>query len=558
MSRIDFFALGGLGEDGKNMYCLEIDQAIYILDAGLKYPTDELYGVDAILPDYSYLVHNQSRIKGLFLSHGHEDHIGAAPKLLKEINIPVYGTYFTLALLKDALKEQSLPEEDFKLITIDKDSVFNFKNVEISFYQTTHSIPESVGMAFKTEDGVIVYSPDYTFDQNVSSAYATSFERLAHIARQDVLALLTETLGAEESGYSHTTRELEYQFNQAFLNAPARVVISCFSTDIFRIQKAVDIALEYDRKIAIIGRKAQRMVDIAINLGALKIPKEKLLTLKFIDEKNKNTLEDAVVLVTGDRHEPFYMLQRMVRKLDRLIHLNETDNVILMTPPVPGTEKIAAKTLDILARHDITITKIDPATLPAAHARSEDIKLLTNILRPSHIIPVIGEYRHFFALEQIAGSLGYESDRVHTLDNGQVFRFEDGEPKGIVRSVDTDDTLVDGILEGDLHDVVLKDREILSQDGVMLVIGHIDPKQKSMVGEPNIVSRGFVFMKENEAMIEKVKAIYKDVAAEKLKKKRIDWKDFKDTVRNEVSRYLSKSTNRRPIVIPVLIDVVKE
>ncbi len=557
MARIDFFALGGLEEDGKNLYCLEIDQAIYILDAGLKYPTDELYGVDAILPDLSYLVHNRSRIKGLFLSHGHEDHIGAAPRLLKETGVPVYGTYFTLALLKDTMRDQGLDPEAYTMHTVKSTDTLRFKNVEVVFYQSTHSIPESVGMAFNTEDGALVYAPDYTFDQNVDPAYATSFERLSYIARHKVLATLTETLGAEQSGHSHTTQDLDYELNQAFMHAKKRVVISCFSTDIFRIQKAVDIALKHGRRIAILGRKAQRMVDIALKLGVLRIPEEKLVKLKFIDEKNKNTFEDGLVIVTGDRHEPFYMLQRMARKLDRLIHLDPSDHVVLMTPPVPGTEKIAARTLDILSRNDINLVQIDPAKLPAAHASSEDIKLLTNILRPEHIIPVVGEPRHFFALRKIAGSLGYGDERVHLLTNGQVFRFEDGEAKGVVRSVKSGDMLVDGILEGDVSDVVLKDREILSQDGLLLLIAHINSREKQTIGDPEVLSRGFVFMKENEALIEKVRDIYRNIASKKLGKGRIDWRGFKEKLREDVGRYLYKSTSRRPIVIPILIDVPK-
>ncbi len=559
MAQIDFYALGGLGEQGKNMYVLEVNQGIFVLDAGLKYPTDELYGVDAILPDFTHLKKNRDRIRGLFLSHGHEDHIGAVPKLLKEVSIPVYGTYFTLALLKDAMQDQSLNPDDYELHTITKDDVLTFKNTEVSFYQTTHTIPESVGMAFATDDGVIVYSPDYTFDQNVAAAYKTSFERLAHIARQNVLALLTESTGAELRGVSRSSQHMDYELNQAFLKAKGhRIIVTSYSTDIFRIQKAVDIALKYGRKIAIIGRKAQRMVDIAINLGVLKIPEEKLLKLKFIDDKNKNSLKDSVVLVTGARHEPFYMLQRMMRKLDRLIHLDSDDHIVMMTPPVAGTEKIAARTLDILYRNDITITKIDPESFPPAHASSEDVKLLANILRPKYFIPIIGEYRHFFAMRKNAKEIGYKDDEIFTLQNGQVLRIVDGEAKGISDNIKSGETLVDGILEGDVHDVVLKDREILSQDGMMLVIAHINARKKITIGDVEVMSRGFVYMKENEELVQKVNEIYQAIAEKMLARKQLDWRKFKEKIREDVSRFLYKETQRRPIVIPVLIDVPKE
>ena len=557
MSQIDFFALGGLGEDGKNMYCLEIDQAIYILDAGLKYPIEELYGVDAILPDYSYLVKNRSRIRGLFLSHGHEDHIGAAPKLLKELNIPVYGTHFTLAMLKDALKNQSMTIDEYTLNTITKDTELKFKNTTVTFYQTTHSIPESVGMAFETEDGVIVYSPDYTFDQNVNAPYKTSFEGLARIANKKVLALLTESLGAESTGHASTGVQLDETLKNTFEKSPGRIIVSLFSTDIYRIQKVVDIALELGKTIAVIGRKAQRMVDIALNLGVLKIPENKLLNLKFIDEKNKNTLENSVVLVTGDRHEPFFMLQRMVRKIDRLIHLNQSDNVVMMTPPIPGTEKIAARTLDILSRNNISMKNISRDIMPSAHASSEDIKLLLNFMNPTYVVPVIGEFRHFYATKQICLQQGYKEDQIKLLENGQILRFKDGKSMPISSSRKSGDVMVDGIMESDLSDIVLKDREILSQDGLLLIIAHINAKQKKMVGTPEVVSRGFVYMKENEDLIREVGDIYKDIASKMLKENRLDWKKFKEKVRQQVSKFLLRKTDRRPIVIPVIIDVNK-
>lgn len=557
MSHIKFFALGGLGEDGKNMYCLDIDNDIFILDAGLKYPNLELFGVDAILPDFSYLVENKNRVRALFLSHGHEDHIGAVPKLIKEIEVPVYGTFFTLALLKDALTEQGLKPESFPLHTITKDSVLDFNQVQVSFYQTTHSIPESVGIALDTKDGVIVYSPDYTFDQNVDIAYRTSFERLARIAHKPVLALLTESLGSEHTGHTHTSKSLDLELNKAFMNTESRIVVSVFSTDISRIQKIINIALKHHKDIAIIGRKAQRMVDIAINLGVLKIPDSSLINLKFIDENNQNELKNTVILVTGNRHEPFHMIQRMVRKADRLIHLNESDSVLLMTPPVPGTEKIAARTLDVLYRHNIPVSKIDKSMLPPAHASSEDIKLLVNILNPKYFIPVIGEYRHFYAMRKIAHALNYDDDHIKILDNGQVLEFINKEAKEVVYSINSGDILVDGILEGDLSDVVLKDREVLSQDGVVLIISNIDARKKKLLGKPEIVSRGFVYMKENEALMDKISEIYIDVAKTMFKENYIDWRNLRDKVREQVSRYLYQTTNRRPIVIPVLIDTQK-
>ena len=554
MSKVKIFALGGLGENGKNMYCVDVDNKLFVLDAGLKYPTMELFGVDSIIPDFSYLEKNKNRIVGLFLSHGHEDHIGAVPKLLKTMNIPIYASFFTLAILKDAMEDQGLTLDDYEFIKVDSRKTISFGSIKIDFYRVTHSIPESFGIAITTDDGVIVYAPDFTFDQNVSGVYKTDFEKLASIAGKKVLALLIESLGAERVGHTHSTEALDYALNQAFYQAEGRIIVSAFSTDLVRIQKIIDIALKYDREIAIIGRKTQRTVDIAVNLDYLKIPKEKLTSLRFIDEKNKNELENAVVLVTGDRHEPFYMLQRMVKKLDRLIHINKKDTIILMTPPIPGTEKIAARTLDILYRYDTNVVKINKNILPPSHASSEDIKLLINMLNPKYIIPVIGEYRHQYANQNLCIQLGYAPENVFVLDNGVVLEIEYGTVENSKNKIPSGDTLVDGILDGDLNNIVLRDRELLSQDGVLLIIANIDARKKVVITTPEVVSRGFIFMKENEELIKEVESIFYKVAEKILSNKYIDWKVFREALKDDISKYLYRVTKRRPIIIPIIID----
>lgn len=554
MSKIKIFALGGLGENGKNMYCVDIDNKLFILDAGSKYPTHELFGVDSIIPDFSYLEKNKKRIVGIFLSHGHRDHIGAVPKLLKIMNIPIYASYFTLAILKDSMVDQGLNIEKFSFFEVSSAQTLKFGNIEIDFYRVTHSIPESLGIAISTVDGVIVYAPDFTFDQNVKGVYKTEFEKLSKIAGKNVLAILIESLGAERIGYTHNTEELDYAVNQAFYQAKNRIIVSAFSTDLVRIQKIIDIALKYERKIVIIGRKTQRIVDIAVNLDYLKIPEGKLISLRFIDDKNKNELKDAVVLVTGERHEPFYMLQRMVKKLDRLIHINKDDTIILMTPPIPGTEKIAARTLDVLYRYDTNIVKINKSILPPSHASSEDIKLLINILNPKYIIPVIGEYRHQYAMNHLCIQHGYSEKNVFVMDNGVVLNIQDGKVVNSNEKVSCGDVLVDGILDGDLSDIVLRDRELLSQDGVLLIIANIDARKKTVVTTPEIVSRGFIFMKENEELIKEVENIFYKVSEKIMVGKYIDWRVFRDALRDDISKHLYRVTKRRPIIIPVLID----
>lgn len=559
MSNIRFFALGGLGEDGKNMYVFDVDGRLFVFDAGLKYPTQDLLGVDAILPNYQYLIDHQSQIEGFFLSHGHEDHIGALPKILRDIKAPIYGSFFTLELLKDTLKQHQFDEKTFDHHTVSKDSVLSFKTAKVRFYQTTHSIPGSLGIALDTNDGMFVYSPDYSFDQNVDPIYQTSFDKIHELTKKKVVALFSESLGAHLRHLEANDTALDIEIAQAFVNRKKRIIVSAFSTDIYRIQRVINIAIKYQRKIAIIGRKAQRMIDIAINTGLLKIPKEQFESLKFIEgNKVPEKVENLMVLVAGDRHEPFHMVQRMVLKQDRLIHLDSEDTVLMMTPPVPGTEKIASRTLDILYRHNINIHKIDKAMLPPAHASSSDVKLLSNILKPKYFVPVIGEHRHFFHMRQIGQQLGYDDDHIITLENGHVLRFLDGVLTNETDTVTTGEILVDGSLEESIHDVVLKDREILSQDGVIIVTAAIHIRSKKVIGLPEISSRGFIYVKENETLLTELQEMYKKSIENGLQAKQFEFRTLRDNARDVMSKFIFDKTLRRPIIIPAIVTIEDE
>ena len=425
MSQIRFFALGGLGENGKNMYVVDVDKDLFILDTGIKYPSAELYGVDEIIPDYRVLIRAKDRIKGIFLSHAHEDHISALPHILKDLNVPVYATNFTMQIVKDLLKEEDFNLDDYKLNTITQNSIIKFGSVRVSFFNTTHSIPESVGIAIHTLDGVIVYTSDFTFDQSGHIQYHTDFKKINELAEKNVLALLMESLGSTLILNGGVNQNLNSKLNSVFANAEGRIIVSLFSSDLKKIQRVVDMCLTHHKKIAIIGRRAQRIVDIAIGDGYLDIPKSSLVNLKFIDDKNKNDDKDIVALVTGNRHEPFFMLQRMCKRIDRLIHISDQDTVILMTPPVPGTEKMAARTLDVLYRSDAKVENIDKRLLTAAHATGEELKMMMNLLKPKYIVPTIGEYRHQYGLKRLAVEIGYDPEEVFILDNGDVLNIKD-------------------------------------------------------------------------------------------------------------------------------------
>lgn len=554
MSEIRFFALGGLGENGKNMYVVEVDKDLFILDAGIKYPGVELHGVDEIIPDYKILVRAKKRIRGIFLSHAHEDHISALPHMLSDLNVPVYATKFTMEIIKDMLKDEKYDLNDLTLNTITQNSIIKFGNVRVSFFNTTHSIPESVGIAIHTVQGVIVYTSDFTFDQSGDMKYQTDFRKINNIAEKKVLLLLIESLGATMEFRGASSMTLTHKLNSIYANAQGRIIVSLFSSDLRKIQRIIDVSLAYNKKIAIIGRRAQRIVDIAIQSGYLTIPKESLIGLRFIDEKNKNDDPNIVALVTGNRHEPFFMLQRMCKKNDRLIHISKEDTVILMTPPVPGTEKMASRTLDILYRSDTQVQMIDKSLLTSAHATDSELKMMINLFKPKYIVPTIGEFRHQFGVKNLAQEVGYQAEDVFLLDNGDVLTIKDEDVYVAKRDISIGEILIDGTAVGDVNDYVMKDREILAENGAIILVAHVNPKTKKIVGEVQIITKGFVYVQESEELLDKIKAVFLSESKKHLDGKYIKWSEYKRGLRNAITRFIYQQIRRNPITIPVIIS----
>jgi ribonuclease J len=553
MSKIKFFGLGGLGENGKNMYICEVDDKIFILDAGLKYPSVDLYGIDAVIPDISYLVENKQRVQGLFLSHGHEDHIGAVPEVLKKLNIGVFGTHFTISILEDLLQEKEMKISDYRLYRINEDKVMKFGNVNVYFYNVSHSIPEAINIAIVTEDGAIVYAPDFTFDVNSDSRYRISFNKINDIARNGVLLLAAESLGT--TNVNRVTHDLSmlHAISEA-LQTPKRVIFSTFSSDLDRIQKIINISVMNNRKIAIIGRKAQKIVNIAMNSGYLKIPDENLVNLKYIDENHANDEDDLVVIVTGTRHEPFYMLQRMCRRQDRLIAIKEGDMVVMVTPPVPGTERMASKTIDILYKTGAKVTEIKRDLLKSSHADRDDLKMLYNMLSPKYILPIIGEYRHQYSQKHIAIEAGFDENRIIILENGDIASFEDGQyAKG--GKVSTGDVLIDGSIVGDINEFVLKDRELLAQEGLVLISVIVDAKKRTILSGPEIVCKGLIVSQSLEQIMTKLKDLVTDEIIIGFDKKNLDLNMIKNNIRDSASNMLYRSTKKNPIIMPTIIDI---
>lgn len=553
MTNIGFFALGGLGEYGKNMYVVEVDEQLFILDAGLKYPTSELLGIDEIIPDYTMLIPAKKRIKGLFITHAHEDHIGAIPHIIKNLNVPIYASGLALAIIKDDLIDKKIDLNQVELHEINKNSKLNFGNVTISFCQMSHSIPEALAIFINTPEGGIFYTSEFTLDQSSEKIYQTDFQKLNKIANEDILLLLNESIGAMDLPLAGANLIFENKLENIFIKAPGRIIVTLFSSDLKKIQKIVDKAISHDKKIAIIGRKAQRIVDIAIKNGYLSIPKDRLVNLRFINDKNRNNDPNLVCLVTGQRHEPFFMLQRIVNKVDRLINLEDKDTVILLTSPVPGTEKMAARTLDILYRTNASIISIDKQLLSISHSNASEIKLLINLLNPKYIIPAIGEYRHQATVKKLATQMGFMENNILLLDNGDVFKYKNNKCYVSKEDVRAGDIYIDGTPIIDDNDVVMNDRALLADNGFLSVIANISPQTKQILGKPEVFTQGFVYRKDNQELEKKILEIFYKISEKQLTKKFINWNEYKQQLKKELSGYLYKITGRNPMIIPVLI-----
>lgn len=554
MSIIKFCGLGGLGENGKNMFIVEVDDKIFILDAGLKYPSVDLFGIDAVIPNFIYLEENKSRIQGLFISHGHEDHIGAAVEVLKKLNIPAFGTHFTISILEDLLQEDNQKLTNYRLFRINEDKILKFGTVQVSFYNVSHSIPEAVNIAIKTEDGSIVYAPDFTFDVNSDTRYRISFNRMNDVAKDGVLAVCAESLGTSNIHRVTNDLSMTYAINEV-LQTSKRVIFSTFSSDLDRIQKIINISVAHQRRIAIIGRKAQKIVNIAINSGYLRIPDDRLVNLRYIDDTHSNDEDDLVVIVTGTRHEPFYMLQRMCRQQDRLITIKAGDSVVMVTPPVPGTERMAGRTIDILYQNGASVTEIRKEMLRSTHADREDLKMLYSILRPKYIIPIIGEYRHQYMHKIVATEAGYSESNIIVLENGEVASFVNGEYNPKNARITSGDVLIDGSMIGDINEFVLKDREMLARDGLVVISVSIDSNTRNIITNPEVVCKGLMVSESLDWLIDKARTKTMDVLHTHLVRKHIDLSKIENDIRDAVSRDLHFHIKKTPIIMTSVIDI---
>lgn len=553
IQKFKIFALGGLNEYGKNLYCVLVNNDIFIFDAGLKYPTKEMYGIDCIIPDFSVLISAKKRIKGIFLTTPHEEHIGAMSYILEKMpDIDVYANKFTLEMLKENLTEDGIDFTKFKLNEILENEVLNFGENKVGFFYTTSQLPESLGVYLETKDGIIVYTSNFSFQTSNSKLYNTNYNKLSNLANKKIIALLVESVGLGSMDLPNTQEKYERKLDTLFKKAKSRLIFSFFSSDIKKMQDIINLSVKFNKKIAIIGKKGQKFVQKALNLGYLKIPKQTLQTLKYIDNINKNNDSDLVVIVTGPMYEPYYTIEKMCNKTDKLIHIEKNDTVVLLTKQIPGTEKMMARTLDTLYRTDCEKIIYDSKIIKSPSASSQDIQILINILKPKFVIPVIGEFQHQVKLKHIASYIGFNKDNVILLENGDVFNITENNTNFVSKKdIRADEVYVDGSPILDKNEDILKERSLLAEDGFLQILIKYNENDK-IIEKIKLITRGFIPTNDekNEVLREKIEEIVNTLFT--MKKGYLNFTEIEKNIKNQVNRFVYQISRKAPIIIPVI------
>ena len=549
-NKVQIIPLGGLGEIGKNMTAFRYGDDMILIDAGLMFPEDDMLGIDLVIPDISYLIENQDKLKGIFLTHGHEDHIGALPYVMKQIDCPVYGTALTLGILEGRLKENGVSSENCRVIKPgDKITTGAFK---LDFIRVNHSIPDAIAIAINTPIGTIIHTGDFKIDHTPVDGQVTEFNKFAEYGDRGVLALLADSTNAERPGFTPSEKMVGKTFDDEFRYAKNRIIVATFSSNVHRIQQVIDAALKYDRKVAVIGRSMVNVVNIAKELGYLKAPEGEIID---IDETHNYTPDKIVIITTGSQGEPMSALTRMAMNDHKKVDIMPGDTVIISATPIPGNEKLVSRTIDHLYKlgADVIYEKSNGVHV-SGHASQEEIKLMHNLVRPKFFIPVHGEFRHLIKHANLAQSLGMPKENIVIAENGSVIELTKNSI-GINGKVPAGKVLVDGLGVGDVGNIVLRDRRQLSQDGIMIVVVTIDKENCHVVSGPDIVSRGFVYVREAEGLMDEAKDKVQ-LALEKCEENGVsEWSAIKSTVRDSLGRFLYERTRRRPMILPIIMEI---
>ena len=545
---LSVFALGGVGEIGKNMYVVQYDQDIVVIDAGLKFPEEDMLGIDMVIPDITYLMENRDKVKGILITHGHEDHIGGLVFVLRHLNVPVYATKLTIGLIEFKLKEAGILGQ-CKLQQIDNQSEVRLGSMKATFFKTNHSIPDSVGVCLDTPEGKIVHTGDFKFDQTPVNNQMADLARMVRIGDEGVLALLSDSTNAERPGFTGSERKVGQAIDEVFYQAKGRIVVATFASNIHRIQQVVDAAGHYGRKVTVIGRSMQNVVQIALELNYLYMPKGMLVD---VEEIHKLPADEVVILTTGSQGEPMAALTRMARSTHRKVDILPGDTVIIAATPIPGNEKYVARTVDQLCRVGAEVIYGSDIHV-SGHGSQEELKLMLNLMKPKFFIPIHGEYRMLRYHAGLAEQVGIAPENIFLIDNGDTVEFSGGKAK-YGPKVHAGQVLIDGLGVGDVGNIVLRDRKLLSQDGILVIVVTLSKQSGAILSGPDIISRGFVYVRESEELLDEANRLVTQTLNKCMEEKVNEWSSLKTSVRDILGKFLYEKTRRRPMILPIIME----
>lgn len=550
-SNLKIIPLGGLEEIGNNMTIFEYEDEIIIVDCGLEFPTDDMLGVDLVIPDVTYLERNKEKIKGFVITHGHEDHIGAIPYILKQINIPIYGTRLTLGLIKNKLEEHKLLRST-KLHEVQAGETIKFGKMKVEFIRSCHSIPDAVMLAIYTPVGTVLHTGDFKIDYTPINSEMTDLNRIAEIGNKGVLALLSDSTNAERKGYTMSERTVGQELDKLFVNCTKRIVVATFASNVHRVQQIVNASVANGRKIAICGRSMINMIETARELGYIDVPENVFIDIDMI--KNY-TDEQLVIITTGSQGETMSALTRMAAGEHKKIVITPNDLIIISANPIPGNEKSVSKVIDDLLQIGADVVYSALADIHVSgHACQEEQKLIFALAKPKYFIPVHGEYRQLMAHAETAKSMGVEPQNIFMSTNGRIIELNEKEAK-LTGSVPCGKILVDGYGVGDVGNVVLRDRQHLSQDGLIVIVMTMDSATGEIVAGPDVISRGFVYVKESENLMDEVKKFIRE-EVQMLENRGIrDWSTIKSTLKDHIRDYIFQKTKRNPMILPIIMSL---
>lgn len=551
MSKIKIIPIGGVRENGKNMYIAEVDDAIFVLDCGLQYPENEYLGIDTIIPDFSYLEENVDRVAGVFLTHGHADAIGALPYFLEKIEVPVFGTKLTIELAKLSVHSYE-PTKKFKEFhVIDEQTEIDFGTVTVSFFKTTHSIPDSVGICLNTPEGNIVYTGDFKFDQAAIPMYQTDYGRLAEIGKEGVFALLSTSSNAENPAIVATEKKISEEVYDTIRYWEGRIIVACVASNLQRVQQVLDACYRSGRKVVLTGKDFGRILRTSMKLGKLTLPDEAMLITQ--KEMRKYDDDQLLILETGRMGEPIKALQRMATGSHRTLRIKEGDLVYITTTPTTAMETYVAKTEDMIYRAGGTVKNISDNMRVSGHASPEELQLMLNLMKPRYFLPVQGEYRLLSAHADLAQEVGIPAENIFITAKGDVLEYDQ---RNLVRTsvIPAENIMVDGIGVGDIGNIVLRDRKILSEDGIFVVVVTINRREKRIVSKPQVTSRGFVYVKASHDLIDESAEMVEEIVEKHIHDSEFEWAKLKQDIREQLGHFLFDQTKRRPVILPIIMD----